>query len=91
MLDLFQISRYPIFIQSSKAVNVKKWFWTIGLLIVGTLLGGKAAIVSDTRLVSYMTIGAISGFCIGSFLDRQEKKRKRERESRTGHDPQLPL
>jgi len=41
----------------------------------GALLGSKAAIVSDTRLLRQMTVGAILGFGIGSFLDWRENKR----------------
>jgi len=47
---------------------MKKWYWSLALFVVGTIVGSKAAIVSNTNLVVKMAVGTTSGFLIGSFL-----------------------
>jgi len=77
-------SQYLTFIQLNKAACFEEMVLGGWIANCGRPAWWQGCRCFGYPMRKYMTVGGVLGFAIGSFLDWQEKKRKRRRESGTG-------
>jgi hypothetical protein len=63
---------------------MRKWLWAVASAVVGMIIAGKGGDISIFEMLPFVSICALVGFVIGTFIDSVEQTKRTKNPKNAG-------